>query len=367
MPFSKECPAGFSFRDKHMCEKRSTSNRESVCPSGWSLKGQICIAVEYSPPQPVCPDGSISDVLGHCIATQAYLPTKKCDKDHTYDESTDQCLRELLATSVPSCTTGTYDPIEDSCVMAEVLPAEARCPMSATTMLDAHGVLLCEEHSATPPDVTCPQDFSLNDSSSPRMCFGRALADGELTCMAPYTDGGDHCTFVEVLPKIIGCVDGGYLKGTSCVSHQHEQPVVMCPESYAYNQETQLCRKLLWSRPTPICPDKMVYDNLVQKCYKFGTETEVTTTPYPLQSQQGPQENLLPLEVQPQPSLKTPSPKVKAKVQSPTLGKEQFIPMQTFTGPDAVQQAENLETIKLINAQSGRSPPQPVNVPPIPS
>lgn len=363
MPMSKDCPPGFSFRDKGACERRSTVPQEMVCAPGFTLSGSMCTATDFLPPQPVCPEGSESNVDGICIARETYLPSILCPDEYSLDNLSNLCVGETSAAKLPACPIGAFDAAEDACVFAELLPAEVACPPAAETIIGDNGSLICEEKKSVAPLITCPPDFNLSDTPN-QMCLGRALADGELTCISPYTDDGETCLFSEVLPKTMGCIDGGFLKGTSCIAPEKQQPLIVCPESYAYNQQSQLCRKLLWSKPVPICPEGMVYDNLVQKCYLFARPNNSgSSTPRPTN------ESVLPLQVQPGQSgssttTTTTKPPVKAKVQQPSSGKEQFIPIQTFTGPEALKQASNMETLKLANQASGVNPPKPVYVPP---
>lgn len=361
----KQCPHGYTFRDKATCARRTTLSREIICPEGFALQGQSCVAINYIPPRPICPEGSTETELGQCLVQESFKASKLCPESYLYDNELDVCLEELSAEGIPSCSVGFYDEIQDSCVVAELLPPIIGCPPNAKRILSGNDHSLCEQIEKKRPKISCPPEFSLSEQGE-SMCLGRALADGELKCQDPYQDSGEKCTYLEILPKIMGCIDGGYLKGTSCISPSSQPPIVMCPEGYTYSQDSQLCKKRLVSKPTPICPKAYVYDNLVRKCYKFGTEqSHENRQEHPTQM---PEQKLLPLEVQPaNTATTTPKPKVKAKISQPGAGKQQFIPIQTFTGAQALQQASQMEALKLQNQAAGASPPQQVLTPPVPT
>lgn len=359
VPKSKDCPPGFGFHDKGNCERRTTLKLETVCPPGFGLEGTICTATDFANPTPVCPQGTTT-VGDQCVGKETYVPTKQCPPTLTLDDVSMMCVGEASAPQSYACPLGTFDPLERACVLAEVTPTEVGCPPNAKPTSNDTGALICEERVTAAPRILCPPDFSVAEGNT--SCLGRAVSEGELTCMAPYTDNGVECTYTEILPKTIGCKDGGFLKGTSCISSDSQPPVVMCPEAYIYSADSQLCRKLLWSKPTAICPPRYIFDNLVQKCYRFGSEEDFNQT-----QPASPEEDLLPLEAQAPTAPEQPRNPVKAKISPPSAGKEQFIPIQTFRGQDAVQQAENMETMKLINGatHSADTGPSAVRVPPI--
>lgn len=352
---SKDCPPGFGFKDKGSCVRKTTLPTELVCPPGLGLTagpgptGSVCTATDYSPPEPICPEGTLRDDTGVCLARETFMAEKTCELGYALDAARNLCISEATAEKLYSCLLGTFDPREGGCVLAEVVPADVGCPPNAPPISGSNGELACEERVTTQPRALCPPDFSMKDDGT--SCLGRALTDGQLTCVAPYTDNGVECTFHEVLPKIMGCVDGGFLKGTSCIAADYQAPIVMCPESYTYSADSQLCRKLLWSKSTPICPDQFIFDNLVQKCFKFGGSAPQAEKKKP------DEESLLPLESMAPSAPSAPGP-VKAKVHPQGAGKEQFVPIQTFRGPDAMQQAQTMEAAKMMGGAAS-----PVRVP----
>eukprot|EP01054_Gregarina_sp_Poly1_P008724 Gregarina_sp_Poly_1__8723@NODE_520_length_7746_cov_143_641620_g413_i0_p2_GENE_NODE_520_length_7746_cov_143_641620_g413_i0NODE_520_length_7746_cov_143_641620_g413_i0_p2_ORF_typecomplete_len491_score40_02CBM_14/PF01607_24/17CBM_14/PF01607_24/1_3e04CBM_14/PF01607_24/1_5e04CBM_14/PF01607_24/4_2e03CBM_14/PF01607_24/1_1e03CBM_14/PF01607_24/7_4e03CBM_14/PF01607_24/6_3e02CBM_14/PF01607_24/3_3e03CBM_14/PF01607_24/0_027CBM_14/PF01607_24/32TIL/PF01826_17/0_24TIL/PF01826_17/1_4e02TIL/PF01826_17/1_2e02TIL/PF len=347
-PPHKSCPPGFSLRDKGSCHRRLTLPRDLLCPPGFMLKGLRCMAMEYVAPQPVCPEGSIP-LNKDCWQIESFLPENACPDNLMLDTRNNYCYGEVQSEKNPICERGTYDEAEKGCVLAEVAPSVLTCPPGSSM---TNG--LCQENVIRPPRIACPHDFTLKQGGKVPVCLGRALAEGELGCPPPYEDVGEICVFVETVPKMIGCAEG-YLKGTSCIKPQSQTPLILCPDGYIYDQSSQVCRKLLWARPVPICPKGFIYDNLVQKCYRMKKKGEQPSRPQPTH------ENVLPLEVQPETT--TTTKKVKAKIR-PQIGKEQFIPMATFTGPDAVRQAGTFEALKLVNAAHGE-PPHNVFTPPV--
>lgn len=322
---------------------------EALCPDGMHYDGSVCVATEYTPLKAECPAGSV--MTGNiCLAQESTPPVSTCPQSYSYDKSEDTCVAEIIQNPVPVCEEGTYDPVENACVVAEVLPGTMTCPHGSTAVRDGK---ICESIETMRAISECPAEFTFDDKGF--NCRGRAQTEGHLACAAPYVDTGAQCTFTESVPKKIGCLDGSFLKGTSCVSSETQAPVILCPEGYTHVADAQVCRKLLWSRPTPVCPAGYTFDNLVHKCYTFDAITLLAPNPMP-------EESNLPLES----SAPTSRPQVKATVQKPGTGKEQFIPIQTFTGSDAMRQATNLETIKLINSAREGTPTQPVFVPATP-
>eukprot|EP01053_Blabericola_migrator_P006501 Blabericola_migrator_1__6500@NODE_327_length_9735_cov_125_899772_g264_i0_p3_GENE_NODE_327_length_9735_cov_125_899772_g264_i0NODE_327_length_9735_cov_125_899772_g264_i0_p3_ORF_typecomplete_len410_score55_92Secapin/PF17521_2/3_5Secapin/PF17521_2/2_2e03Secapin/PF17521_2/7_2e02Secapin/PF17521_2/13cEGF/PF12662_7/2_8e03cEGF/PF12662_7/0_33cEGF/PF12662_7/69cEGF/PF12662_7/1_7e03cEGF/PF12662_7/8_3e03cEGF/PF12662_7/1_8e03EGF_MSP1_1/PF12946_7/1_8e03EGF_MSP1_1/PF12946_7/79EGF_MSP1_1/PF12946_7/6e02EGF_MSP1_1/ len=352
IPPSKGCPPGFSLKDKHTCHRRVTLHQERICPTGFELDGMRCVATEYAPPRTRCPENAIA-IDGQCWEIESFLPEALCPPHLVLDTQNNYCFGEAMAHKTPICQVGTYDEKEDACISAEIAPSIHTCPPGSRMI---NGV--CQERIVSPPHVACPQDFMLHQLPNKPVCLGRALAEGDLGCLEPYVDNGDGCVFTETVPKMLGCVNGGELKGTSCIKPQSQRPVVICDDGYIYNDYTQLCTKKLWAKPVPICPKGFVYDNLVQKCYKLKKKGEQAPAKKPGEESQ------LPLEVTPESTTTTTTKKaVKAKIK-PQTGKEQFIPIQTFTGPDAVKQAGTLEALKLANSAQGQTP-QNVLTPPV--
>lgn len=387
-PTSKSCPSGFTMFDKATCLRKTVIPKERNCPPGFSLKGSVCAAIDYVAPTLTCPEGTTPNGKA-CLAREEFLPVPACPENTHFDALSKTCFGEKSVEPLHHCDIGTYEESENACILAEVLTPVLACPPGAKPSTSPHLGAICEENIIRTPQIACPTDFSLVEAEGPT-CRGRAMADGVLSCMFPYEDAGDQCAYLESIPKIMGCTDG-FLRGTACISQQTQAPLVLCADGYEYKKENELCSKTMWSKPIPICEDGFAYDNLVQRCFRLtehgpgssssgGTDEVRRTTPgagsggpgtagsnEPDSEAYKPQEAQLPLNVAPvsgvTPGTTTAKP-VKVKVEQGSSGKEQFVPMTTFTGADALKQAETFETLKLANQVSG-VPSQAVYTPPL--
>lgn len=360
VPPSKSCPPGYHFHGKGACQMRIVESRVPVCPRDFALIDGMCRATDHSKPEAVCPAGTILQD-GICVEKLSFEAVKKCPNGLVWNEGEMMCIGESVVAAIGQCHVGNLE--NDVCVSAEVVAADVSCPAGSTRRLDSSVGVMCEETRVIPAEISCPRDFELSRGGKEMTCLGRALVEGKMTCIEPFRKvEGDQCEFLKIVPKILGCIDGGILKGTSCLGDRSQPPVVMCPDGYRYKLEGQICYQLLWSPPLPKCPKGYLFDELVEKCYASTEESPTANTV-------APEEVNLPLGADRPSPPSTPVTEtttkgpVKVKMSPPHSGKEQFIPIQTFTGPEALEQASRMEALKLSNQALGGPPPQAVAVP----
>ncbi|EZG72993.1 putative oocyst wall protein [Gregarina niphandrodes] len=382
-PPMKQCPGGWTFRGKESCVKRSVLHRELVCPQGMSLVGNHCAATEYFDPLRVCPEGTKRLNNDECVMETRLPMSLVCEPPYILLEDSEECLFSNKLLAEHQCAQGFYDENQKVCIVAEVMPVEKSCPpgtRKVRTGLDHY----CEEIVYEEAHPSCPTDFVISEG----VCRGKATVPGKVVCEAPFIQRDGVCIVVEKQLLEPYC-DNALLKGSSCVTDREQPPAVLCPEAYTYEPGSRVCKKFLWSQPVIECSGWM-WDGKVKECYTFEAPPQVgdsnptsddehPTGGSPSGSPSGappgapagsnnthpsttdkPDESLLPMEVNVSTTTTTTTTTatVKAKVQLPPNGKENFVPIQTFTGPNAVAQAHQYEALKLQGHSS-----QPVYVP----
>ncbi|KAK6588121.1 hypothetical protein RS030_71025 [Cryptosporidium xiaoi] len=253
-PPNPECPPG-TILENGTC--KLIQQIDTVCPSGFVEEGNRC--VQYLPANKICPPGF--NLLGQqCMAPESTELESSCPPNSIFDNGKCKVIKNIDMVCPPG-----YTDSGDECVLY-VAPAK-ECPPNFTLQ-----GLQCVQTSTSPTQPSCPPGTILQDNA----CISVQAIDA--ICPPEYLDNGKDC--VKYSPVSKECPPGFLLSGNRCIKVLSAPMEFECPPGTILKDDQ--CQSI--ERVDTICPPGFVDNG--EDCVQFSAPEKTCPQGFSLSGKQ---------------------------------------------------------------------------------